>query len=161
MTKPMKKHTERTIPQIITAVKNAVMLRDHSEVVRTGPSYEPIAIRLGRGRFALVREILAINGAAPGDTNAAFATAISAAEDIGIITQAECTRFFEWWRAETEVRKRKSDLADLECRAAQLGLQLVPIPVSKPRKKRLKPRPGILLPRKGTRDHITLSKRKR
>lgn len=118
------KKTERTIKQIVAAVKGAVAGRDAREVT-CASSFEPAAIRVSPHRFVLVRDILDVNGVAPGDTNVFFSAAMAAAEKFGIVTEEESDRFFEWQNAEEKANNAKRAIADLEHKAQTMGFQLV------------------------------------
>ncbi len=110
------------------------------EKLTRGASYETCAIRIDKDRFALVDRIRDVEGCLPGDTNGAFATAVSASVELNIITEEESKRFFDWRWVEDEKRARDRNLADIDRRAQGLGYRLVkksaPRPVKKHKRKR-------------------------
>jgi len=122
---PRKDRTpQRTPQQIVAAVKGAMATLTSSEV-DAGAPWAPCTIRLSGKRFALVREILGVDGVLPGGTNIHFGAALAMAESLGVVTTEEKERFFRWSRAEEAANATKRELADLETRARRLGLKLV------------------------------------
>lgn len=116
---------KRTVEQIIAAVKGAVAGRGAAIALTGSTALDPAAVRLSPTRFVLVRDILDVDGCAPGKTNTFFPAAVAAAERFGIITHDESERFFAWYHVEKKAEKTRSERADLEQRAGRLGLRLV------------------------------------
>lgn len=127
---------ERTVPQILTAVRAALATREAPEIIRKGMSHEASAIRIAKDRFVLVRDIVDTSGCLPGDTNIFISAAFSAAETLGIITGEESKRFFEWQRAEEKAVERDRELDDVARRANRMGYRLAKKRKPKPVKKR-------------------------
>ncbi len=132
------KKTERTIQQIIDAVKAAVMPRGADEHTYGSSTSSPSVIRISPRRFAIVGAVHDVEGYLPGNTNIFFSDAMSAAKNFRLITQEEFDRFFQWSRAERKAQEQKSSRIDLELRAAQLGLRLVKARAPKPPKTKRK-----------------------
>jgi len=115
---------KRTIEQILEEVKAATAHREDVECSSTAP-FGPIAIRLDKSRFIIVREIIETDGIAPGDTNIYFTSAIAAAETFGIIKPEEAMRLYAWRRERAAAIDRRREREDLERAAAKLGFKLV------------------------------------
>lgn len=129
------KNTERTVEQIITAVKKAVMPRDATEHLLRGAAHHASAIRIGPGRFALVRDVLSVGGVDPGSTNIFFPTALEAALELDVVTADEADRVYRWQRAERDEGAKKRELTNLEHTASAHGFRLVKITKPKGRRR--------------------------